>query len=66
MVTDLIVLDEIISRLPLEALSLKVVVFDDNDFLFAKRIHKRYPTAEFFYLLAITIQMKQVIFIQDY
>ena len=48
MATDLFVLDDIISRLPPEVLSLKVVVFDDNDFLFAKKIHKRYPDAEIF------------------
>lgn len=30
------------------AVSLKVVVFDDKDFEYAKMIHKRYPDVEFF------------------
>lgn len=61
MIPDMGKLDEIISRLAnfnvldpvtMEPMSsnftLKVVVFDDADFEFAKRVHRRYPKVPFF------------------
>ncbi|NRD79486.1 7-carboxy-7-deazaguanine synthase QueE [Bacillus sp. BRMEA1] len=52
MVTDYSVLDEIIMKLKQSNLSqnvsLKVVVFDDLDYKYAKNIHQRYPDIPFF------------------
>lgn len=50
MVTDWKKLDDIINNLDSKHVnySLKVVVFDDADFEYAKGVHKRYPQAEFF------------------
>jgi 7-carboxy-7-deazaguanine synthase len=52
MSTDFEVLDYIIDQLIQQKLtqnySLKIVVFDDQDFDYAKAIHKRYPTVPFY------------------
>ncbi|KHD86910.1 7-carboxy-7-deazaguanine synthase QueE [Heyndrickxia ginsengihumi] len=48
METNFEILDEIIARLNPAAFSLKVVVFDDHDFAYAKKVHKRYPAANFY------------------
>ncbi|CRK85109.1 queuosine biosynthesis enzyme [Neobacillus massiliamazoniensis] len=52
MVTDFIVLDNIIEKLkqanPSHNVSLKVVVFDDVDYEYAKNVHLRYPHIPFF------------------
>jgi 7-carboxy-7-deazaguanine synthase len=52
MSTNFDVLDDIMTRLT-EAdraanISLKVVVFDDRDFDYAKKVHKRYPHVSFY------------------
>lgn len=50
MVTDFLMLDEIIDKLTNSKtyFTLKVVVFDDRDYEYARDIHKRYPHVEFF------------------
>lgn len=50
MKTDWEKLDDIIDRLNRGQVnfSIKVVVFDDEDFEYAKYVHERYPAAEFF------------------
>ncbi|KAB2332307.1 7-carboxy-7-deazaguanine synthase QueE [Cytobacillus depressus] len=48
MVTNFDMLDEIIGKLPLNQISLKVVVFNDEDYLYAKKVHERYPNVPFF------------------
>lgn len=52
MKTDFQVLDEIIEKLTAGGrtgkASLKVVIFDEDDFLYAKMIHARYPEIAFF------------------
>ncbi|MGG0719571.1 7-carboxy-7-deazaguanine synthase QueE [Robertmurraya massiliosenegalensis] len=51
MVTDFEALDEIIKRYvnaDLGNISLKVVIFDEADFSYAKKIHLRYPTLPFY------------------
>jgi 7-carboxy-7-deazaguanine synthase len=52
MVTDFAILDSIITRLDgnetSKNVSLKVVVFDDKDYEFAKGVYQRYPTIPFF------------------
>src|SRR5207253_1126856 len=52
MVTDFLVLDQIITKLkqnkPSQNVSLKVVVFDDLDYNYAKKVHLRYPHLPFF------------------
>lgn len=51
MVTDFDALDEIISRYintDSGHISLKVVIFDDDDFSYAKEIHLRYPSLPFY------------------
>lgn len=56
MVTDFEKLDRIIDRLALECndlaiaynFTLKVVVFDDKDFEYAKKVHQRYPDVGFY------------------
>jgi 7-carboxy-7-deazaguanine synthase len=52
MITDFIVLDNIIENLkqtnPSHHVSLKVVVFDDVDYEYAKNVHLRYPHLPFF------------------
>lgn len=52
MKTDFDVLDTIIDNLttnqPTQHLSLKVVVFDDEDYHYAKKVHQRYPGIPFF------------------
>ncbi|RXK17997.1 7-carboxy-7-deazaguanine synthase QueE [Macrococcus sp. DPC7161] len=47
---DLNVLDEVIQNLDLskQQVSLKVVIFNDEDYQFAKMIHKRYPNIPFY------------------
>lgn len=50
--TNWIVLDEIVARLKengrLSNLSLKVVIFNDNDLTYAEEVHERYPDVPFF------------------
>ncbi len=50
--TDFAVLDQIVekvtSRSSNQHLSLKVVVFDDTDYVYAKKVHQRYPRVPFF------------------
>ncbi|MEI4830310.1 7-carboxy-7-deazaguanine synthase QueE [Bacillus sp. FJAT-53711] len=48
MTTDFVMLDSIIDKLRGKEFSLKVVVFDDRDFVYAKEVHERYPHAPFF------------------
>ncbi|GAB6929259.1 7-carboxy-7-deazaguanine synthase QueE [Paenibacillus sp. JCM 10914] len=52
MTTDWGKLDEIVSRLsgrpPGRGLSLKVVVFDDQDLAYAETVHERYPNVPFY------------------
>jgi 7-carboxy-7-deazaguanine synthase len=52
MATDFAVLDDIIDKLVSAGrtshVSLKVVVFDDDDFNYAKMVHKRYPNISFY------------------
>ena len=52
MVTDFTILDNIIDQLvvnqKLDNVSLKVVIFDDEDFQYAKKIAKRYPAIPLF------------------
>ncbi|MEH7416764.1 7-carboxy-7-deazaguanine synthase QueE [Neobacillus drentensis] len=48
MVTDFEVLDMILDNLNESNVSLKVVVFDDQDYEYAKKIHLRYPAVPFF------------------
>ncbi|AOV07500.1 7-carboxy-7-deazaguanine synthase QueE [Sporosarcina ureilytica] len=51
MQTDFSVLDKIIESLSIEqkgTFSLKIVVFDDADLGYARKVHQRYPTVELF------------------
>ncbi len=48
MVTNFDMLDEIIGKLHTRQISLKVVIFNDEDFNYAKKLHKRYPEVPFF------------------
>ncbi|MBM7621470.1 7-carboxy-7-deazaguanine synthase [Bacillus tianshenii] len=48
MKTDFNVLDDIISRIKKEQTSLKVVVFNQEDLAYAKKVHSRYPELSFF------------------
>ncbi|MFD3447513.1 7-carboxy-7-deazaguanine synthase QueE [Microbacteriaceae bacterium 4G12] len=48
METDFSILDAIIQKLQNKHISLKVVVFNDTDFAYAKMVHKRYPHVLFF------------------
>lgn len=48
MVTDFQVLDMIIDNLKESNVSLKVVIFDDQDYEYARNIHLRYPGVPFF------------------
>ncbi|QPA31833.1 7-carboxy-7-deazaguanine synthase QueE [Thermaerobacillus caldiproteolyticus] len=52
MTTNFAVLDEIIEKLMesgcIDHVSLKVVVFDDGDFEYAKMVHQRYPYISFY------------------
>lgn len=48
MKTDFIMLDSIIGKLERKDISLKVVVFEDYDFEYAVKVHKRYPHVPFF------------------
>ncbi|MEW9109535.1 MAG: 7-carboxy-7-deazaguanine synthase QueE [Cytobacillus gottheilii] len=48
MTTDFNMLDTIIGKLQATNTSLKVVVFDDEDYLYAKNVHLRYPEVPFF------------------
>ena len=52
MTTDFTILDHILKQLhhrkQEQHISLKVVIFDDDDYHYAKNIHERYPTIPFF------------------
>ncbi|MED3645726.1 7-carboxy-7-deazaguanine synthase QueE [Halalkalibacterium halodurans] len=48
MKTDFTKLDQIIERLDTKQMSLKVVVFNDEDFRYAEYVHERYPHVPFF------------------
>ncbi|WP_080847889.1 7-carboxy-7-deazaguanine synthase QueE [Cytobacillus gottheilii] len=48
MITNFNMLDKIIGKLHACNASLKVVVFDDEDYLYAKNVHLRYPEVPFF------------------
>ena len=52
MVTDFNVLDSILNNLseqdPRQHVSLKVVIFNDDDYQYAKKVHERYPHVPFF------------------
>ncbi|PFJ08841.1 7-carboxy-7-deazaguanine synthase QueE [Bacillus cereus] len=48
MKTDFQKLDAVIQKLAGKDISLKVVVFDDHDFEYAVKMHKRYPDIPFF------------------
>ncbi|ANZ34010.1 7-carboxy-7-deazaguanine synthase QueE [Staphylococcus carnosus] len=45
---NLEILDDVIAQCVLESLNLKVVIFEDKDFEFAKEIHHRYPSIPFY------------------
>jgi 7-carboxy-7-deazaguanine synthase len=45
---NLFVLDEVIEQCKHDTLNLKVVIFDDEDYDFAKMIHHRYPSIPFY------------------
>lgn len=45
---NLQILDEVIDQCVKETLNLKVVVFDDEDYEFAKQMHHRYPDIPFY------------------
>lgn len=45
---NLTILDEVIAQCVEESLSLKVVIFDESDYQFAKDIHNRYPSIPFY------------------
>lgn len=45
---NLLVLDEVIEQCEHDTLNLKVVIFDDEDYDFAKMIHHRYPSIPFY------------------
>ena len=53
MVTDFEILDKILVHLKNnqneQHVSLKVVIFNDEDYEFAKKIHQRYPDVPFFF-----------------
>ncbi|MGG5254152.1 7-carboxy-7-deazaguanine synthase QueE [Neobacillus sp. SM06] len=50
--TDFAILDQIVAKVKNRAadqhVSLKVVVFDDHDYVYAKKVHQRYPGVPFF------------------
>lgn len=46
--TNYEILDDIIYKLEKHSISLKVVIFEDEDFNYAKRLHQRYPSVPFF------------------
>lgn len=48
MKTDLVILDQIIQLLDPTKISLKIVIFNDEDFDYAKMIHKRFPGIDFY------------------
>ena len=48
MITDFIKLDLFMEKLQNANVSLKVVVFDQDDFAYAERLHQRYPDVPFF------------------
>ncbi|MCJ1656941.1 7-carboxy-7-deazaguanine synthase QueE [Staphylococcus sp. NRL 16/872] len=48
MTPNLDILDSVIEQCVHESLNLKVVIFDDKDYDFAKMIHHRYPTIPFY------------------
>lgn len=48
MTMNFAMLDSIIDKLDGKNISLKVVVFDDQDFVYAKEVHERYPHVSFF------------------
>lgn len=48
MTPNLDILDSVIEQCVHESLNLKVVIFDDKDYEFAKMIHHRYPTIPFY------------------
>lgn len=45
---NLPILDEVIKQCVQDSLSLKVVIFDEDDYQFAKDIHNRYPSIPFY------------------
>ncbi|MBM6630140.1 7-carboxy-7-deazaguanine synthase QueE [Mammaliicoccus vitulinus] len=45
---NLPILDEVIAQCVQDSLSLKVVIFDEEDYQFAKDIHNRYPSIPFY------------------
>ncbi|KMJ58283.1 7-carboxy-7-deazaguanine synthase [Bacillus sp. LL01] len=46
--TNFTILDDLLKRVNLENVSLKVVVFDEADLAYAKKIHQRYPEVAFY------------------
>ncbi|UOY92652.1 7-carboxy-7-deazaguanine synthase QueE [Ectobacillus sp. JY-23] len=48
MTTDFLALDHILEKMKHKDISLKVVVFDEQDFAYAKQVHTRYPNIPFF------------------
>lgn len=47
--TDFTILDEMVNNLKNQNISLKVVIFNDEDFHYAKKVHLRYPGIPFFF-----------------
>ncbi|MBY0121685.1 7-carboxy-7-deazaguanine synthase QueE [Bacillus sp. S/N-304-OC-R1] len=48
MTTNLYILDDIIDKLKSQQISLKVVIFNDEDYIYAKNLHQRYPQVPFY------------------
>ncbi len=59
MKTNFTMLDLVVERLVDKNMSLKVVIFDDDDFEYAKNVHERYPHVPFSYRLETMIQKQQ-------
>lgn len=49
MVTNFDILDRIVNNLQNQNISLKVVIFDDQDYQYGKIVHQRYPGVPFFF-----------------
>jgi 7-carboxy-7-deazaguanine synthase len=47
MVTDYLVLEEIVNRLRNRNISIKVVIFNDEDLEYARNLHKKFETLPF-------------------
>lgn len=48
MITDFSILDNVLERVHVQKVSLKVVVFDEIDLAYAKKVHQKYPEVAFY------------------